>query len=36
MDASLEPINPLEHFQENARPRGGGVDSGFPSDNATM
>jgi len=25
----------LEHFQENARPRGGGVESGFPSENAT-
>ena len=25
----------LEHFQENARPRQAGVESGFPSENAT-
>jgi hypothetical protein len=26
----------FEHFQENARHRGGGVETGFPSENATM
>jgi hypothetical protein len=27
---------PLEYFQENSRPREGGVDSGFPYEDATL